>query len=207
MRSPVLEWAVKRGRLRYAAAMFRNEEIRPAMRHLKQGGLALVRAGPGHARQGHGVRAVLRRAGRDDHRHPPVRAPERLRGDAVLPPPRRRELRAARGRAAAGLPVRRRDRRQRARQRQHRGDGARGAERSTCGSIAASSAAPRAWLRPTRAPRPEHRKQSTGASPPPCLADFTNAIAQSETRAGPTCIVAAFFAIVAALTWSRAGST
>jgi len=27
------------GRLRYAAAMFSNEEIRPAMRHLKQGGL------------------------------------------------------------------------------------------------------------------------------------------------------------------------
>lgn len=38
-RSPVLEWAVKRGRLRYAAAMFSNEEIRPAMRHLKQGGM------------------------------------------------------------------------------------------------------------------------------------------------------------------------
>ncbi len=38
-RSGVFEWAVKRGRLRYAAAMFNNEEIRPAMRHLKQGGL------------------------------------------------------------------------------------------------------------------------------------------------------------------------
>jgi Kdo2-lipid IVA lauroyltransferase/acyltransferase len=38
LRSPVLEWAVKRGRLRYAGAMYRNEEIRPAMRHLKQGG-------------------------------------------------------------------------------------------------------------------------------------------------------------------------
>jgi KDO2-lipid IV(A) lauroyltransferase len=37
-RNPVMEWAVKRGRLRYAAAMFTNEEIRPAMRHLKQGG-------------------------------------------------------------------------------------------------------------------------------------------------------------------------
>lgn len=37
-RSPVMEWAVKRGRLRYAAAMFGNEDIRPAMRHLKQGG-------------------------------------------------------------------------------------------------------------------------------------------------------------------------
>jgi KDO2-lipid IV(A) lauroyltransferase len=38
-RNPVMEWAVKRGRLRYASAMFTNEEIRPAMRHLKQGGL------------------------------------------------------------------------------------------------------------------------------------------------------------------------
>ena len=38
-RNPVMEWAVKRGRLRYASAMFTNEDIRPAMRHLKQGGL------------------------------------------------------------------------------------------------------------------------------------------------------------------------
>ena len=38
-RSPVMEWAVKRGRLRYACAMFANAELRPAMRHLKQGGL------------------------------------------------------------------------------------------------------------------------------------------------------------------------
>ena len=38
-RDPVMEWAVKRGRLRYAAAMFTNDEIRPAMRHLKQGGV------------------------------------------------------------------------------------------------------------------------------------------------------------------------
>jgi KDO2-lipid IV(A) lauroyltransferase len=33
-----LEWAVKRGRLRYAAAMFTREELRPALRHLKAGG-------------------------------------------------------------------------------------------------------------------------------------------------------------------------
>lgn len=38
-RSPVMEWAVMCGRLRYAAAMFGNDEIRPAMRHLKRGGL------------------------------------------------------------------------------------------------------------------------------------------------------------------------
>ncbi len=33
-----MEWAVKRGRLRYASAMFGRDELRPALRHLKQGG-------------------------------------------------------------------------------------------------------------------------------------------------------------------------
>lgn len=33
-----MEWAVKRGRLRYASAMFRQDELRPALRHLKNGG-------------------------------------------------------------------------------------------------------------------------------------------------------------------------
>ena len=36
---PALEWAVKRGRLRYATAMFSREELRPAIRHLKEGGV------------------------------------------------------------------------------------------------------------------------------------------------------------------------
>lgn len=35
---PAFEWAVKRGRLRYACAMFRREDLRQAIRHLKQGG-------------------------------------------------------------------------------------------------------------------------------------------------------------------------
>ena len=34
-----MEWAVKRGRLRYASHMFTREELRPALKHLKQGGL------------------------------------------------------------------------------------------------------------------------------------------------------------------------
>lgn len=34
-----LEWAVKRGRLRYASAMYTREELRPALRHLKSGGM------------------------------------------------------------------------------------------------------------------------------------------------------------------------
>lgn len=37
-RNPVFEWAVKRGRLRYAGGMYTNDEIRGAVRHLKRGG-------------------------------------------------------------------------------------------------------------------------------------------------------------------------
>lgn len=37
-RNPVYEWAVKFGRLRYASAMFANEDIRASVRHLKKGG-------------------------------------------------------------------------------------------------------------------------------------------------------------------------
>ncbi len=37
-RSPVMEWAVMRGRLRYASAMFGNGDTRAAIRHLKRGG-------------------------------------------------------------------------------------------------------------------------------------------------------------------------
>jgi len=37
-KNPVFEWAVKRGRLRYATHMYTNDEIRGAVRHLKQGG-------------------------------------------------------------------------------------------------------------------------------------------------------------------------
>ncbi len=37
-RNPVMEWAVKRGRLRYATAMFANSDLRGAVRHLKRGG-------------------------------------------------------------------------------------------------------------------------------------------------------------------------
>ena len=38
-RSPVMEWAVMRGRLRYASAMFGNSDTRAAIRHLKRGGV------------------------------------------------------------------------------------------------------------------------------------------------------------------------
>ncbi len=36
---PAFEWAVKRGRLRYACAMFQQDELRAAIRHLKQAGI------------------------------------------------------------------------------------------------------------------------------------------------------------------------
>ena len=38
-RNPVMEWAVKKGRLGYATAMFANEDIRATVRHLKKGGM------------------------------------------------------------------------------------------------------------------------------------------------------------------------
>ncbi len=37
-RHPVLEWAIKRGRLRYATHMFANEELRATLKYLKHGG-------------------------------------------------------------------------------------------------------------------------------------------------------------------------
>lgn len=37
--SPVLEWAVLRGRLRYASAMFTREQVLPAVRLLRRGGV------------------------------------------------------------------------------------------------------------------------------------------------------------------------
>lgn len=36
---PAMEWAVLRGRARYAAAMFRKQDVRGSVRHLKRGGL------------------------------------------------------------------------------------------------------------------------------------------------------------------------
>ncbi|MBS0227419.1 MAG: LpxL/LpxP family Kdo(2)-lipid IV(A) lauroyl/palmitoleoyl acyltransferase [Proteobacteria bacterium] len=38
-KDPVMEWAVLRGRLRYACAMFGNRDTRAALRHLKGGGV------------------------------------------------------------------------------------------------------------------------------------------------------------------------
>lgn len=37
--NPAFEWAVRRARLRYACAMFRRDELRAALRHVKSGGV------------------------------------------------------------------------------------------------------------------------------------------------------------------------
>ncbi len=37
--NPVIEWAVRRGRMRYAVAMFERDEVRAAVRHLRRGGV------------------------------------------------------------------------------------------------------------------------------------------------------------------------
>jgi KDO2-lipid IV(A) lauroyltransferase len=37
--SPALDWAVKHGRMGHATAMFARDELRPAIRHLKSGGI------------------------------------------------------------------------------------------------------------------------------------------------------------------------
>src|SRR5687768_1945565 len=37
--SPAMDWAVRRGRMRHAAAMFARDELRPAVRYLKNGGV------------------------------------------------------------------------------------------------------------------------------------------------------------------------
>ncbi len=39
MKSPVLEWSIKQGRLRHGQAMFARDELRPALRYLKSGGI------------------------------------------------------------------------------------------------------------------------------------------------------------------------
>lgn len=39
MKSPVLEWSIKRGRRRHGEAMFTRDELRPVVRYLKAGGI------------------------------------------------------------------------------------------------------------------------------------------------------------------------
>lgn len=39
LKQPALDWSVRRGRLRYADAVFRRDALRPAVRYLKRGGV------------------------------------------------------------------------------------------------------------------------------------------------------------------------
>ena len=59
---PAMEWAVKRGRLRYAAAMFTKRGTAPCGEAPQAGRSAVVRAGPGPEPRRQRVRAVLRPA-------------------------------------------------------------------------------------------------------------------------------------------------
>ncbi len=76
------EWAVKAGRLRYASAMYTNVEVRPAVRHLRAGGLLWY--APDHAyRRGEQVKAPF-----FGHLVPTLSATHqfaRLTGAAVVP--------------------------------------------------------------------------------------------------------------------------
>lgn len=77
-----LEWAVQRGRLRYAAAMFTREQLRPALRHLKQGG-ALWFAPDQQTRRGDSVFVPF--FGRSAWSLTSTHQLARLSGAAVLP--------------------------------------------------------------------------------------------------------------------------
>ncbi|HEX5757517.1 MAG TPA: LpxL/LpxP family Kdo(2)-lipid IV(A) lauroyl/palmitoleoyl acyltransferase [Arenimonas sp.] len=81
-RQPVMEWAVKRGRMRYAAGMFTREELRPAIRHLKQGGI-LWFAPDQETKGGHSVWAPF--FGRPAWSLTSTHQLARLSGAAVLP--------------------------------------------------------------------------------------------------------------------------
>lgn len=81
-RQPAMEWAVKHGRLRYAAGMFTREELRPAIRHLKQGGI-LWFAPDQETKGGHSVWAPF--FGRPAWSLTSTHQLARLSGAAVLP--------------------------------------------------------------------------------------------------------------------------
>ena len=99
-----MEWAVKRGRLRYASAMFGRDELRPALRHLKQGG-ALWFAPDQDTLRAKRVRAVLRRTGTQPDLDASVGAHVRRGGVRVFPPARTRWQLHAGGQARVrGLP-------------------------------------------------------------------------------------------------------
>ena len=101
---PALDWAVQRGRLRHAAAMFARDALRPAIEHLKDGGV-LWFAPDQETRRGESVFVPF--FGRPAWSLTSTHQLARLSGAAVLPlfsrAPRRRPLPLEIGRAAARI--------------------------------------------------------------------------------------------------------
>lgn len=125
-KNPVYEWAVKFGRLRYAKAMFANEDIRATVRHLKKGGFLWY--APDQDMRGKDTVFVPffgHTASTITATHQ-LALDDRLCGDSLLPPPRGREVLPEDRRAAGGLSQRGCGSRYHAGQPGHRGDGARG---------------------------------------------------------------------------------
>ena len=105
---PAMEWAVKRGRLRYAAAMFTKRGTAPRGEAPQAGRPAVVRARPGPEPRRQRVRAVLRPAREQPVVDPPARAAVG-RGGGRVPAraPRRWRLHAAaRRRRSTAFPPR-----------------------------------------------------------------------------------------------------
>lgn len=100
-RNPAMEWAVKRGRLRYAVAMFDHEQVRAAVRHLRSGGILWYAPDQAYRRGAHvdapffGVRVPTLAASHDL---------ARLTGAAIVPFFHRREGSGYRIRIAPPLP-------------------------------------------------------------------------------------------------------
>ena len=82
MKSPVLEWSIKRGRLRHGEAMFARDELRPALRYLKSGGIIWMAADQ-ETRRGDSVFVPF--FGRQAWSLTSVHQMAKLTGAAVLP--------------------------------------------------------------------------------------------------------------------------
>ena len=154
-------------------AMFTNEELRPAMRHLKQGGVLWY--APDQDMRGKDT-VFVPFFGVPAHslRHAPARAPAGAPW-CVPPPPRRRRLHAARRPALTDFPS----------------DDAtadtarvmaaieamvRARRASTCGSTAASSASPTAW------PRPDPARRVLSTSHEQCATASTRRVRREQNR-------------------------
>src|SRR3546814_974884 len=85
---PAMEWAVRRGRARYAAAMFPKQDVRGAVKHPKRGGLLWYAPDQDHSR---GDSVYVPFFGQPAHRLPSTHPLARMSGAPVVlfhhPPP------------------------------------------------------------------------------------------------------------------------